>query len=1413
MTTRKGSSFNWEKNPPTDQQQQELQQKLDKKEKSKNSGSSDQQVCSFSDSQDLLDSPHQITDSSSSQEFDTRNILEHDWTEHHQGLPVPNPFALGYPGLGTQFLDSFDLESLFNQQLIQHPNQNSNTEMASPKLCIAPFSGEDDSIKFNSWVNMLDLYTSSTATDIEKIRFLGTHLTKRAQVYFADAIAPWVFGPPALTYDQVKDLMKARFATAILDPLYEAQQRYLRRSEDVETYFNDKMFLLRQTNLPDESVVVQLTAGMPTSYKDLLGIQTNPTDWLKQAKKMENNRTNNKFHSKSTSSTTGSTSTKSIHITQDSNVAGSSSTSRIQSNNRRQGHRQSQLTQQQRRLPRCFFCKFLNKTAFHLHKDCPHRPRDDGSTQLANEVQESESNDQDISTATSHHITQLDNQVYHFQDTIDIKTLKQAYDKFINFRVLVNGTPTQIIADSASDVNIMSLRKVKQLNLDIDNEHADEVTAFDHMMISLGRVKFNMVIGNKAMVVYAQVVRNFIYGLLLEINTLGKFNVWLETSTKQAHLLDPVTNQFTCLHVLTTPNHAIDPRIGQLISKYSNCFASHASDVGIIDYEQHRIRLKQPHNYIYVRPYRRSLAHQQEIDRQVKMLLDKGFIRESKSPWAFGTTLVPKKDGSQRMCHDYRPLNSITIPDRYPLPHIQEIIDQLQGMKIFSVLDLKWGYWHIQMHPDDIEKTAFVTSTGHYEYLVMPFGLRNAPASFQRCVKHALGNLFNNGAINYLDDVIVYSKDMDSHVKLLEEVFNRLEQHHIKLNKTKCTFGVNEVEYLGFIIKDNTVTPSTKKLKAILEYPEPKDKSQINQFMGLANQFSRFIKNFTSLIQPISDLRRKDVPWHWIDKQQQSFDKLKRILTTAPVLAIFDPEVPVELHTDACKIGIAGVLIQNSHPVAYFSKRLNQHQENYSASELECLAVVEAVEHFDAYLSGNKEPFKIITDHQAIENIFMKAPLKSIYFRWSRRLSPYDFNIYHRSGKLMQHVDALSRNPVVMFITRDDIIKSQNALIKSSTVMFLTKSDILQAQQSSSQSIPSNVRQIGEILYRKHKGIKKTFIPSSLIQQLLREAHDDNGHPGFPKTFNMINSAYYWPNMQHDIHYYVKTCHLCQISKSSRNKLLGHLKPLETALTPLEIVSMDTIVIGKAASGTKAKYVQVIIDHFSRYLWAYVSSKDGAAANIDALSRAFPTKVKPRKLITDNKKNYRSTELKNFCKNNKVIHVFTSTYHPQSNGMVEKVNHTIKERLKLALQTKPNFKWSSLLVDIVKQYNNTQHSVTKFQPAFLFNGKSEYEITPLSEAQTLAIKRTNTYKMKLKQRYDKKHKHIIFKPGDLVKKHIPSNLPSRNKFTPAFEGPFTVVSQDSELNYTISLSGQLYKAHLNQLEPYYSRTSSSDGGK
>ena len=254
----------------------------------------------------------------------------------------------------------------------------------------------------------------------------------------------------------------------------------------------------------------------------------------------------------------------------------------------------------------------------------------------------------------------------------------------------------------------------------------------------------------------------------------------------------------------------------------------------------------------------------------------------------------------------------------------------------------------------------------------------------------------------------------------------------------------------------------------------------------------------------------------WTQDQQHAFEEIKLLLTIPPVLAIFDPKRQIKLHIDASKIGIAGILIQDGHPVEYFSRRLNINQENYSSPELECLAVVESVEHYEVYLTGTTKSFTIISDHEVLEGIFMRSKLKSIYFRWAMRLSSYNFIIKHRSGKYMQY-DALSRNPIAMSIT--------------SLVLFLSNDEILLAQKSTS-SIPEKVKKIGQALIFKRHGVRKTFIPKELVPNLLIKAHDKLGHPGFTKTFNMIKFNYWWPTMYRDVSDFCKTCHYCQLAKS-----------------------------------------------------------------------------------------------------------------------------------------------------------------------------------------------------------------------------------------------------------------------------------------
>ena len=408
------------------------------------------------------------------------------------------------------------------------------------------------------------------------------------------------------------------------------------------------------------------------------------------------------------------------------------------------------------------------------------------------------------------------------------------------------------------------------------------------------------------------------------------------------------------------------------------------------------------------------------------MLLDKQLIRQSVSPWAFPVTCVPKKDGGQRMVVDYRKLNIITIDDQMPIPNINHILDRMSGAKYFSTLDIAWGFWHIEMDPASIEKTAFVTNEGHYEWLVMPFGLSNAPRTFQRIIQQTLGNLLYNGCINYQDDIIIYSKTFDEHMRLLSDIFQRMRQNNIKLKLAKCSFAKESIDYLGHTIRYNSVAPSTRKVEAVHNFPVPTTVTEVRRFLGLAGYMRRFIKSFSSIAAPLTDLLKKERDFKWTNEHQTAFETLKTALTSAPVLAIYDNSRPCNLYTDASKLGIGAVLTQgekgDERPIAYFSQRMNHQQANYSASELECFAVVRAIDHFEVYLD---KPFKLYTDHSALKWLFNHRKPTGKLFRWSIALSAKSFEIIHRPGSTLAHADALSRAFPVLHLEIDDLKAAQ----------------------------------------------------------------------------------------------------------------------------------------------------------------------------------------------------------------------------------------------------------------------------------------------------------------------------------------------------------------------------------------------------
>ena len=540
--------------------------------------------------------------------------------------------------------------------------------------------------------------------------------------------------------------------------------------------------------------------------------------------------------------------------------------------------------------------------------------------------------------------------------------------------------------------------------------------------------------------------------------------------------------------------------------------------------------------------------------------------------------------------------------------------------------------------------------------------------------------------------------------------------------------------------------------------------------------------------------------FQWTTEQDQAFNALKEALTQDPVIAIYEPNKPVILHTDASGIGIGAVLMQpddNGHKrvVAYYSRRLNCHEEKYSTSEQEVLAVVEAMEHFHVYVHGKKTT--IYTDHKALQWLFSIKQPKSRLFKWSVRLSIYDYTIHHKAGKLNQVPDALSRSPITLFVDIETIKQEQ------------AKDDI------------SSIRKLQTrdgLLINSFRGLRRIYVPRTLRPRILAHFHDNYSHPGIVKTSQLILSNYWWDNAQEDITHYVKSCKTCQMVKTSSRPAFGKQHPPPTPDQPMHTWAIDTIVMGSAAHGTKAKYIQLIIDHHSRYVWAFGTAKNTTPTIINLLSQLFSTVGHPRTLITDNFKSFTAKQFRSFLSGFSVKHILCSPYHPQSNGICEKANDTIVRKLRLAMFDYKKLKWVTLLPQVVHNYNSTPHSATGYCPRFLHFGTlsaDSPERVDLREARTQAIERSDRFKAHRKQLHDNKHSASDLKDGDLVVRVLPHHHPTKTKTTGANTGPYVIRQKIGPETYRISPEDDgdtIFTSHASDLIRFLSRPESHDVG-
>ncbi|KAL0386526.1 UNVERIFIED_CONTAM: Retrovirus-related Pol polyprotein from transposon [Sesamum latifolium] len=413
---------------------------------------------------------------------------------------------------------------------------------------------------------------------------------------------------------------------------------------------------------------------------------------------------------------------------------------------------------------------------------------------------------------------------------------------------------------------------------------------------------------------------------------------------------------------------------------------------------------------ISIAPYRMAPSELKELKKQLEELLDKGFIRPSISPWGAPVLFVKKKDGGMRLCIDYRQLNRITIKNKYPLPRIDDLLDQLKGATVFSKIDLRSGYWQLRIEEGSISKTAFRTRYGHYEFIVMPFGLTNAPAAFMSLMNKTLQPFLDQFVIVFIDDILIYSRSPKEHEQHLRTVLQILREKQLYAKFSKCEFWMEEIAFLGHVILKEGVQPDPAKVRAILEWEPPKNVSEVRSFLGLAGYYRRFIKDFSVVAKPLTNLLKKNTPFNWNDRCAQSFEELKRRLTSAPILALPSGDGGYVVYTDASRQGLGCVLMQHGKVIAYASRQLRPHEINYPTHDLELAAIVHALKIWRHYLYG--ETFHIFTDHKSLKYIPTQKELNLRQRRWIELLKDYDCTIDYHPGKANIVADALSRKTV-----------------------------------------------------------------------------------------------------------------------------------------------------------------------------------------------------------------------------------------------------------------------------------------------------------------------------------------------------------------------------------------------------------------
>ncbi|KAM0042733.1 putative nucleotidyltransferase, Ribonuclease H [Helianthus debilis subsp. tardiflorus] len=820
----------------------------------------------------------------------------------------------------------------------------------------------------------------------------------------------------------------------------------------------------------------------------------------------------------------------------------------------------------------------------------------------------------------------------------------------------------------------------------------------------------------------------------------------------------------------------------------------------------HTIQLSSP-TPICVRPYRYPHIQKAEIERQVQELLQMGMIRPSQSAFSSPVILVRKKDNSWRMCVDYRALNNATIPNKYPIPVVDELLDELHGSTFFSKLDLKSGYNQIRMSPDSIDKTAFRTHDGHYEYLVMPFGLMNAPATFQAVMNDIFRPLLRHKVVIFFDDILIHSPSWETHLTDLEEVFQILHSHHFKANPTKCSLGQRSIDYLGHVIDGQGVSMDPAKVSAVAEWPIPTTLKALRGLLGLTGYYRKFVKNYGSIARPLTNLTKKDA-FLWSPEAQVAFDHLKQALISAPVLSLPDFSIPFVVECDASGCGIGAVLMQHNKPIAYFSKALSDRNLTKSAYERELMALVLAVQHWRPYLLGSK--FTVCTDQKSLKFLLQQRVSSYDQQNWVVKLLGYDFDIQYKPGRENRAADALSRRADSgQFL---QAVSSPIWLHGAVLIEEATQDSELQSLRAKVEATPTNfpgyTLKHNTLFYQDRLVISRH---SKFIPALLHEFHvtATGGHSGFYRTYRRLAANVYWPGMTTTVKQYIRACDICQRCKASSVLPGGLLQPLAIPEAIWEDLSMDFIVGLPPSKGFTV--VLVVVDRLSKYAHFILLKHPYTAKSV---AEVFVKEVirhhgVPKSIVSDRDPLFISKFWQEIFRSMGTKLNMSSAYHPESDGQTEVINRCLESYLRCFAVDQPKT-WSIWLPWAEFWYNSTFHASTGVSPFETVYGRrppSVFQFIPGeirvdSVAKELqdrdeALKQLKVHlsnsQSAMKLQADKKRRDVNLAVGEWVyvklKPYRQLSVTSRihQKLAAKFFGPFQIVEKIGPVAYKLLL--------------------------